>query len=56
MLSRKKYGKEVLSKSKKRRCTSFKSHVNKIGTNNLDTSKSDIVIGNSELPLINVQT
>ena len=55
MPSRSKHERNVLSKYKKRRCTLVYSHVNRIKSNILNTSNSDNVIGNSNLPHINVK-
>ena len=55
MPSRSKHERKVLSKYKKRRCTLVYSHVNRIKSNILNTSNSDNVIGNSNLPHINVK-
>ena len=54
--SRRKHGRKVSYKSKKRRCTTINSHANIRKSDNLNTSNSDDVIGNSKLPHINVQT
>ena len=53
--SRKKHDRKLLSRSKKRRCTTVNSHVNSSKSNNLNTSNSDNVIGTSKLPHIKVQ-
>ena len=54
--SRSKQGSKVAYRYKKRRCTTVNSHVNSSESNNPNISKSDHVIGNSNLPRINVQT
>ena len=53
---RRKQGRKVSFKSNKRICISVNSHFNSSETNNLNTPNSDNVIGNSNLPLINVHT
>ena len=55
-LSRRKYGRKVSYNSKKRRCTTVKSHVKSSESNHLNTLNNDNVIGNSNLPHINVNT
>ena len=55
MPSRSKHERKVVSKYKKRRCTIFYSHVNRIKSNSLNISNSDNVIGASNLPHINVK-
>ena len=47
---------KVSFKSKKNRCIAVNSHFNSSETNNSKTSNSDDVIGNSNLPCINVHT
>ena len=47
--------KECFSNSKKRRFTTVISHVNKNGSNNLNKSKSDNVIGTSNLTHRNIK-
>ena len=54
--SRIKQGRKVLYQYRKRRCITINSHINSSETNNLNTSKSDNVIRNSNLPRINVHT
>ena len=56
LLSRRKQGRNILYFYKKSRCTTVNSHVNGSKSNNLITSSSDIVIVNSNLPRVNVQT
>ena len=55
-LSRRKIGRKVFYNYRKRKCYTVNSHVKNIKTNNLNTSNSDNVKGNSNLPRINVQT
>ena len=55
-LSRRKNGKKVSYKSKKRICTTVNSHINSSESNNPNTSDSVNIIGDSNLPHINVQT
>ena len=47
---------EGFSKSKKRRFTTVTSHVNSSESNDLNTYNRDNVIGNSNIPRINVHT
>ena len=54
--SRGEHGQKVFPKSKKRRCTTVTSHVNSSESNYLNTYNRDNVIGNSNIPCINVQT
>ena len=54
MLSRRKQGRNISYISKKRICNNVNSHVNSSESNNLNTSKSDNVIGSTDLPRINV--
>ena len=54
--SRRKHGQKVFPKSKKRRCTTVTSHVNSSESNYLNTYNRDNVIGNSNIPYINVHT
>ena len=54
--SRIKHGRNVFYNSKKRRCTTVKSHANSSESNNSNASKSDNVIVNSNLLHINVHT
>ena len=56
MSSRRKHGRKVLSKYNKRRCNTDKSLINNIEQNNLNTSNSDNVIVNSNVPRKNVHT
>ena len=56
MSSRGEQGRKVSLKSKKRICINVNSHLNSSETNNLNTSNSDNVIGNLNLPCINVHT
>ena len=49
-----KQGRKLSLKSKKRICITVNSHFNSSETNNLKTSNSDNVIGNSNLPCMNV--
>ena len=53
---KKKTWSEGFSKSKKRRCTTVTSHVNISESNYLNTYNRDNVIGNSNIPHINVHT
>ena len=55
-LSRKKHGRKFSFKYKRRRCTDVNSHFNSNKTNNSKTSNSNDVIGNSNLPRININT
>ena len=55
-LSRKKQGRKVSFNSKKRRCITVNSHLNSRKTTNSDTSNSDDVIGNSNIPCIKNHT
>ena len=55
-LSIRKQGRKVSFKSKKKICITGISDLNSIETNNLNTSNSDDVIGNSYPPRINVHT
>ena len=55
-LSRRKQGRNVLYIYKKRRCDIVNSYVNSSQSNHFNTSNSDNVIVNSNLPIINVQT
>ena len=55
-LSRRRQGRKTSYISKKIRYTTIKSHANSIKSNHLNTSNNDNVIGNSNLPYINVQT
>ena len=55
MSSRGKHGRKVLSKYKKRRCTTVNSHVNCSESNHFNTSNNVNVMGNSNLPRTNVQ-
>ena len=54
--TKKKKRRNILYISKNMICTTANSHVNSSKSNNLNTSKSDNVIGNSNLPSINIQT
>ena len=54
--SRGEHGRKVFPKSKKRRCTTVTSHVNSTESNYLNTYNRDNVIGNSNIPHINVHT
>ena len=54
--SRIKQERNVSYKYKKSRCITVNLQVNSSKSNNLNTSNSDNVIGNSNLPRINVQT
>ena len=49
MSPRRKQGRKIFYKSNKSRCTTVNSHVNSNESNNLNTSNSDNVIGNSNL-------
>ena len=51
-----KIGWKVLFKSNKRICVTVKSNFNNSETDNLNTSNSDDVIGNSNVPCIDVHT
>ena len=53
--SRSKQGGEVSYKSRKRMCINVNSHINSSESNNLNTSNSDNVTGNSNILCINVQ-
>ena len=55
-LSIRKQGRKVSFKSNKKICITGISDLNSIETNNLNTSNSDDVIGNSYPPRINVHT
>ena len=54
--SRRKKGRNIPYISKKRRCVTVTSHVNSSESNYPNTYNSDNVIGNSNLPRINVHT
>ena len=54
--SRQKHGRNIFSKSKKRRCTTVTSCVNSSKSKNPNTYNSDNVLGNLNLPCINVHT
>ena len=53
--SRKKHSRNILYKSKNRRCTTVISHVNSNESNNLNMSNGDNVIETSKTPHSNVQ-
>ena len=53
--SRRKQGRNLSYKSKKRICTTVNSHINRSESNNPNTSNIDNVVGNSNVPRINVQ-
>ena len=53
---RRKQGRKVSFKSNKRRCTTVNSHDNSSESSDPNTYNSDNVIGNSNLPHINVHT
>ena len=55
MLSRRKQGQNILYKTNNRRCTNVISHVNSNKLNKSNVSKSDNLIGTSNLPHRNVQ-
>ena len=54
-LSRRKHGREVLSKSKKRRSITIISHSKSNESNHLNTSNSDNFIGTPNFPHTKVQ-
>ena len=54
-LSRRKQVRNIYYIYNKRICTTVNSHINSNKSNNLNTPNSDNVIGNSNLPHINVQ-
>ena len=54
--TKKKKGRKISYKSNRIRCITINSHVNSSESNHLNTSNSNNVIGNSNLPCINVQT
>ena len=56
VIKKKKSKRKVSLKSKKRRHITVNSHSNSSETNNSNTSNSDDVIGNSNLPPINIHT
>ena len=56
MLSRRKKGNNISYISKKRRCITVTSHLNSSESNNPNAYNSDNVIGNPNLPHINVHT
>ena len=55
-LSRSKQGRDIPYISNKKRCYTVSSHVRSSESNNLNTSNSDNVTVNSNLPRIKVQT
>ena len=56
MSSRQKHGRKVSYHSKKRICTTVTSHVKSSKSNDVITYNSDNVIGNLNIPCINVHT